>query len=164
MATTPRTLSLTVDPLFSGLYVLQRDFQARLLGMFPADLPDKDKMEYIRSMAYALEDELHEAVGETGWKPWATSNHINREAYRDELSEVLIFLMNLAMVADITPSELLEAVQNKQRKNSKRQDEAYDGVSTKCPECKRAYDDRAVSCYPATEEEPAYCAKTEAML
>ena len=35
----------------------------------------------------------------------------------------------------------------KHEKNAKRQEEGYDGVSTKCPGCKRALDDNAVHCY-----------------
>lgn len=156
---------LNIDPVFSGLYVLQRDFQAFMNGnTFPADLDDVAKMQYIRDTALSLTDELHEALAETGWKPWASSNHLNRDAYKGELSDVFIFFMNLMIVADITPAELMEYVKAKQIRNRERQAEAYDGVSTKCAGCKRAYDDRAVSCYPATNEEPAYCSKTEAML
>lgn len=169
MATTP--IIVRVDPLFSGIFVLQRDFQARLLGMVPADLPDDKKMEYIREQAYALTDELHEATAETGWKSWATSNHINRDAYKGELADVFIFFMNLMLVAGITPSELLEMVKAKIAKNHKRQDDGYDGVSTKCPSCKRAYDDDAVGCYPGRKgldrDDPGivgYCEVVDSMI
>ena len=149
MVTTPAGITLKVDPWFSGLFVMQRDFQARLnFDTFPADFDSDEKMAYIREQALALTDELHEALGETGWKTWATSRHINHDAYKGELADVFIFFMNLMMVADITPSDLLTAVQAKMAKNIKRQDEGYDGVSTKCPGCKRAYDDDAVKCYP----------------
>lgn len=150
-------MTVIVDPLFSGLYVLQRDFQHRLEGQFPADLAPSVKMNYIRTMVLALTDELHEALAETGWKPWATSNHINREGYRGELADAFIFLMNLMLVADITPSELMEVVKAKQIKNHKRQDDGYDGVTTKCPKCKRAYDDDAVGCMPATADLSQLC-------
>ncbi len=155
-------ISLMVDPVFSGLYVIQRAFQARLhQGDLPADLGGTEKMEYIRTQFLALADEQHEALAETGWKPWATSNHINRDAYLGELVDTFIFFMNQMLVADITPSELMEGVRTKQIKNAKRQDEAYDGVSTKCPECKRAYDDDAVKCHPSGErngiEYSAWC-------
>jgi NTP pyrophosphatase (non-canonical NTP hydrolase) len=149
MLTTPAdSIAVTIDPYFSGLYVLQRDFQARLLGDHPVNLDGPAKMAYIREMAYALTDELHEATAETGWKSWATSNHINRPAYTGEMADVFIFMMNLLLVADITPTELMDAVRKKISKNHKRQDDGYDGVTTKCPQCKRAYDDEAVKCYP----------------
>lgn len=151
-------ISVTLDPYFAGIYVLQRDFQASLLnGQFPANLTDEGKMRYLRMQALALTDEVHEALGETGWKDWATSNHINREAYKGEMADVFIFLMNMMLVADITPAELLEAVKNKIAKNHKRQIDGYDGVKGKCPKCKRAYDDDAVGCMPATNMLSALC-------
>lgn len=146
--TDPFPIVLKVDPMFSGLYVRQRDFQARLLGAFPTELDDEVKMAYLRTQSLALTDELHEALGETGWKDWASSNHINRDAYKGELADVFIFFMNLMMVADITPSELMKSVQTKITKNHQRQDNGYDGVTEKCIGCKRAYDDDAVDCYP----------------
>lgn len=160
MADTTQTITVTVDPMFSGLYVIQRAFQARLNdGAFPADLPDILRMSYLRTQALALTDELHEALGETGWKPWATSNHLNRDAYAGELADVFIFFMNMMLTADITPSELMDLVKVKQIKNVKRQDEGYDGVSTKCPGCRRAYDDGAVTCHPSDDKLPEFCEK-----
>jgi NTP pyrophosphatase (non-canonical NTP hydrolase) len=138
-----------VDPMFSGLYVLQQDFQARLLkGQHPANLSNEEKMQYLRTQALALTDELHEALGETGWKDWTTSNHINRDAYKGELADVFIFLMNLMLVGDITPTDLMDAAKAKIAKNHKRQDDGYNGVTEKCPGCRRAYDDDAVTCTP----------------
>lgn len=159
MVAIPTGINLTVDPLFSGLYVIQREFQARLLGGFPSNLDGLAKMVYIREQALALTDELHEALAETGWKSWASSNHVNREAYASELADMLIFLMNMMLVADVTPSEILELVKAKQIKNGQRQDDGYDGVTTKCPECKRAYDDDAVECHPSDDHYPAFCEK-----
>lgn len=158
MATAEIPVVVHVDPMFSGLYVLQRDFQALLHGdELPIDMEDIDRMDYIRTQALALTDELHEALAETGWKPWATSNHINRDAYMGELADVFIFFMNLMIAGDITPTELMTVVKAKQIKNRKRQDDGYDGVTTKCPGCKRAYDDDAVKCFPGSTPTYAWC-------
>src|SRR5262245_35274699 len=151
MVNTPQTIELKVDPMFSGLFAMQVQFQARLLGgQHPALLTDEAKMQYIRTMALALTDELHEALGETGWKDWAASNHLNRDAYMGELADVFIFLMNLMMVAQITPTNLMDVVKAKIMKNHQRQDNGYDGVTEKCPGCRRAYDDNAVKCNQST--------------
>lgn len=157
MVTTP-PITIRIDPEFSGLYVLQRDFQARLLdGRHPAELTDEGKMRYLRTQALALTDELHEALAETGWKDWTTSNHLNRGPYMGELADVFIFLMNLMLVGDITPTDLMGVVKDKISKNHKRQDDGYDGVSTKCPGCKRAYDDTETKCFPGSDESYAWC-------
>lgn len=109
-------------------------------------LDPEERAEFIRWNVLALEDELHEALAETGWKPWATSRHLNREAYKGELVDAFHFFMNLMALGDIDADEVLEGYQVKHLKNAKRQEEGYDGVSSKCPECKAALDDDAVMC------------------
>lgn len=149
MASRTAELGITLDPVMSLMFAKQREFQRRLHDdTEPQNLTDADKMAYIREQALALTDEVHEAMAETGWKSWATSNHINREAYLGELADVFIFWMNLCLVGEITASDIAKVVLEKQFKNHKRQDDGYDGVSTKCPGCKRAYDDDAVKCTP----------------
>src|SRR5690606_23168798 len=98
-------------------------------------------------MHIALIDELHEALAEIGWKPWATSQHFNQAAVKGELVDAFHFFMNLCMVAKVSPEDLIQGYINKSAKNIQRQADGYDGVSTKCPRCNRALDDEAVLCY-----------------
>ena len=126
----------------------QLKFQQRF-GEFPPPDP-KQLMAAITTQAYALTDEIHEATGEVGWKPWASSNHVNRAAYLGELVDAWHFFMNLCLLVNITPEELYAGYMDKIQVNHKRQDDGYDGVSGKCPGCRRAYDDKAVSCWPGS--------------
>lgn len=151
------THPITLDPVLTLMLTKQREFQMRVVGDDPADLRGTDRKAYIREQALALTDELHEALAEVGWKSWATSEHINRAAYAAELADVFIFFMNLMLVADVPAHELCRLVLEKQVKNHKRQDDGYDGVSTKCPVCKRAYDDDAVKCTGADSSGHAWC-------
>lgn len=106
-------------------------------------------MQQIRDNALSLVAETIEAIDETGWKPWASSNHINHKALHSEIVDMWHFFMNLMILADMTADELWEGYRAKHQKNRARQLNGYDGVSTKCPQCKRAYDDSAVLCEPA---------------
>lgn len=115
-------------------------------GQSPRDLTGEARLQFIRVNVLALEDELHEALGETGWKPWATSDHVNEAAFQSELVDALHFLLNLMLAGHIDADEFLAEYQAKRLKNKKRQAEGYDGVSTKCPGCKRALDDTNVPC------------------
>lgn len=118
---------------------------------------DDDRMPAIDFMHWnvtALVDELHELLGEIGWKPWAKSRHINLDAARSEWIDALHFLMNLALVLGMDAEMIRRLYDAKHEKNAKRQAEGYDGVSTKCPVCKRALDDDAVFCSPQEN----YCA------
>lgn len=162
-------LKLTLDPVMTLMLTNQREFQLRVIGDDPVDLRGTERKAYIREQALALLDEVHEALAETGWKSWATSDHINRAAFASELADVYIFMMNLMLVADIPAHELCHLVLEKQIKNHKRQDDGYDGVSTKCPACRRAYDDDAVECRkapPMPNGQPTnvygYCANLDA--
>ena len=51
--------------------------------------------------------------------------------------------MKLAELFDLSG---MEKNAERLKKNAKRQEEGYDGVSTKCPGCHRALDDDAVLC------------------
>jgi hypothetical protein len=138
------------DDLLCTMYAMQERLQVYtyLSGFHPATMDADKQMEYIRTNVLALQDELHEMLGETGWKPWATSNHLNREAYLGEMVDAFHFMMNLMLVAGIGPIEFFNAFIRKNARNSQRQEEGYDGVTGKCPVCRRAYDDVAVECSP----------------
>lgn len=124
----------------------QHELQVNSFGADPKQLAGQEATEWIRWNVLALEDELHEALAEVGWKPWATSRHINRDAYISELVDSFHFLMNLMLVVDCTADEFLEKYFEKRGVNAARQAAGYDGVTGKCSKCKRALDDAAVAC------------------
>lgn len=131
---------------FENALQAQWELQVKSFGADPKALDDEGKLEWIRWNMIALEDELHEALAETGWKPWAKSKHINRDAYVSELVDAFHFLMNLMLVVDCSAEEFLDKYFEKRGINADRQAVGYDGVSTKCKSCKRALDDPAVKC------------------
>ena len=86
-------------------------------------------------------------LAEMGWKPWAKSRHINLEAARGEAIDALHFILNIFLALGLDDAEeIILRYNTKHDKNAKRQEEGYDGVTTKCPGCKRALDDEAVTC------------------
>lgn len=119
----------------------------------PTDADREPAIDFIHWNVTALTDELHELLGEVGWKPWAKSKHINLEAARGELIDAMHFMANLALVLGLTDADdIMRRYHLKHAKNAKRQEEGYDGVSTKCPGCNRALDDEAVECYKLIEK------------
>lgn len=114
----------------------------------PTDEDRRPAIDFMHWNVTAATDELHELLGEIGWKPWAKSRHINLEAARGEWIDALHFMLNLALVLGLDDAdEIMRRYLAKREKNAKRQEENYDGVSTKCPGCNRALDDDAVACY-----------------
>lgn len=136
----------------------QADFQ-RHIGAHPEDIEDPQELiDYIVYMKTALDDELHEMLNETGWKPWATSRHINLEGMKSELVDAFQFFMNLCFAAKMDANELMIRHAEKLQKNYERADNGYDGVSTKCAWCGRALDDTYVLCGRSVDpNKPSYC-------
>jgi dimeric dUTPase (all-alpha-NTP-PPase superfamily) len=132
--------------MLDSIFMRQAVLQKESFGIDPENLPEDEKIQFIKDMILAATDELHEALAEVGWKPWATSRHINREAFVGELVDVLHFIVNLWLAVGATADEVEIRYLDKADKNAKRQTDGYDGVWGKCPECKRAFDDAGVMC------------------
>lgn len=144
--------------LLSRMFEQQEALQRDSYGKSPREIEtDEERIKFIKDMIMAAEDELHEALNEVGWKPWATSRHINVEAFKGELVDAFHFFMNLCMVVDMGPVELYERYLEKRQRNAQRQLDGYDGVASKCPVCKRALDDPGVSCMVDQESGRAEC-------
>lgn len=119
----------------------QHELQVALGKHYPVMSVD-ERIEYIKEMILACEDELHEALGEIGWKSWATSRHINEEAAFNELRDAWQFLTNAMFAVTQADPEILAqrlhiALDDKLRENHRRIDDGYDGVANKCPQCRR---------------------------
>lgn len=141
----------------------QKKLQEEVFGHDFASMSTEDRIEFITWNILAATDELHEALNEVGWKPWASSKHINTESFKSELIDVYHFLMNLFIVAGMDEDEVKAAYFAKRAKNVKRHEVGYDGVNGKCGWCKRSYDDDGVACRPPREGSfTAYCGKNHA--
>lgn len=126
----------------------QRQLQLSMppLNRDPATLEGEERVQFFKDMKLALDAELQEMMDELSWKPWASAEFFNEEAIKSEIIDAWHFLMNLWLAAGGTDGQFFNMYMKKREKNLARQVEGYDGVSTKCPLCKRALDDEHVSC------------------
>jgi hypothetical protein len=114
-------------------------------GMNPIEMNVEEVIEYIKEMTLAATDELHEALGEVGWKTWATSRHINTVAAFSELRDAWQFLTNLMFaVTGEEPENLADMLEaslyKKIELNHARINEMYTGLD-KCGSCHRSLDE-----------------------
>ena len=126
---------------------MQRQLQLKMPppNRVPGDLRGDERAAFVVWNAFALEDEVHEAVAEMGWKPWATSRHLNVEPMLKEMVDAWHFFMNILLViageagwtVDQLAEEFTKVYLAKNAVNAARQADGYDGVSSKCPKCKR---------------------------
>lgn len=108
----------------------------------------------------ALVIELSEFMQEVGWKDWAAPRGwVNRDNAIKELVDAGHFLANLLCALDVSDAEWEYAYRAKQEVNRQRQRDGYDGVTGKCPICRRSYDDQT-GCTPAGVSGPPYCGYT----
>lgn len=123
---------------------LQAALQTHSYGTDPRLITEPvERIQFIKDMHTAIGSELQEMMDEIGWKPWASSNHINEVAAKGEIVDVFHFFMNLMLAFHMTPEELFEGYMEKRARNAVRQAEGYDGIEGKCPRCHRALDDVA---------------------
>lgn len=143
---------MTTD--IKAMLAAQLELQVESFGRDPRDLNPDERAEFIRWNVLALEDELHEALNEVGWKPWATNRDVNVELFVKEMVDAWHFFMNLLLAVHgpgATPEIIAErfcaSYFAKRQVNAQRQEDGYDGVETKCPACKRALDDAGLQRY-----------------
>lgn len=137
----------------------QRMFQATIADSLRPGLPryafidpceppdDQTAMQYLTFNVTALMTELAELLQETGWKPWASSNHLRAEEALGEWVDAWHYMMNILWViagrgvlgdAGTLATLVTERYFEKREKNIKRQvEEDYDGVTGKCSTCHR---------------------------
>lgn len=124
------------------MFAAQREVQA-VIAVDPVIILDQDeRIDYIRTQVLACVAELMEMLDEIGWKPWATSRHVNENAAFGELRDAWQFLMNLMMAVTLAPPEEVAArlhaeLLEKHVINYHRALNDYDGVDGKCRQCHR---------------------------
>ena len=143
---------------FEEMLEAQRQLQIKAYGKDPAELQGDERIQFIKDMTLALTDELHEALAETNWKPWAKGNDVTEDAFQGELVDAFHFFMNLMLVGHMSAEDMAVKYASKRQKNIKRQEDGYDGKN-KCPGCGRALDDDAVHCSMNESVGLVFCVK-----
>ena len=82
--------------------------------------------QWIQNYALALDQETAELVDSVPWKWWSKDKEVDIQNLRVEIVDALHFWLSLAMVAGMTPDDILRLYEQKNRVNHERQDsEAY---------------------------------------
>lgn len=111
---------------FNFLLAMQRKVEA-VWGR-EVDPQDPDAVSaYIRDVVLCATDELHEVLAEVNWKPWKDNRGIkDLEKYREEMADVLHFILDLYLAAGLTGKDIVLDYMAKHHENIRRnQDAAY---------------------------------------
>lgn len=123
------------------IFARQLQLQNESFGYDFTTMTVHDQVAYAHWNVTALVDELHEALHETSWKPWAKDEFIDVEPYSRELIDALHFLVNLFLVVGKTAEDVERMYFAKAEVNKARQDAGYHSRMGKCPTCGRAEDE-----------------------
>lgn len=152
----------------ADMLVAQLRLQRESFDYDPTSGTPEQRMEFLRWNVLALIDELMEMLGETGWKPWADTDHIDHELAMKEMVDAWHFFMNIMLtvsgveVASDSDGQMdMEALaqwfadryMEKRKVNADRQAEGYTGLD-KCPQCKR---DRKTTSHKQSNPDVEFC-------
>lgn len=106
--------------IIDELLTLQKSLE-QAWGRLP-DLTDAEAVsEYIRQTVLCATDELHELLHEVHWKLWKEGHGIRDvEAYREELADVVHFVLDLYLAAGLTGDDLVNDYFSKHHENVRR--------------------------------------------
>lgn len=128
-------------PLFGTWLQQTRVLQTVSFGQDPAELEGEAKADFITWNFAALVIELGEMMAEyPSWKPWVVNRGqtMNREQFIAEMVDALHFVGNILAAVGCDDREFTAAYTLKMGRNAARMaSQVYDGVSDKCPKCKR---------------------------
>ena len=133
----------------------------------PQQLTGDAMADFMRWNAFALEDEIHEAMAEVGWKPWATNRSIAEDSFLGEMVDAFHFFMNMLLCAlpdspEVIAEKFKTAYYKKNQINAQRQEEGYTGTN-KCPGCHRDLRTTAENMVsypdPAEDKDGIWCSK-----
>lgn len=81
--------------------------------------------QFQKDMILGAIDELCECLREIPWKPWKKKQEYHEERFKEEIVDLLHFLVNLSLSAGMSSDELFERYCNKNKINHERHDSGY---------------------------------------
>jgi NTP pyrophosphatase (non-canonical NTP hydrolase) len=125
----PKTVQEQVHEAGHGLdFLLEMQGEIEDLWGRRVDPTDPEAVsQYIRDTILCTTDELHEVLGEVHWKPWKDKRGIKDiENYREEMADVLHFILNLYLAAGLNGRDIVLDYMSKNYANrERRQSEEY---------------------------------------
>lgn len=121
----------TYDDRLSDLLMLQRRLQEDCYHTDFAGMDNEKRIAFIRQNVLALEDELHEALREVGWKSWARTKYVHETRLQEELIDALHFMLSLLLAANMNADDVYRHYLTKNMINRRRQQEGYSGEKTR---------------------------------
>ena len=109
------------------LFLRQWNLQLEAFGTDPTALEGDDRAIWVGQMLFGMADEVHEAAEHVGWKAHAASRHFDRDAFGEELVDVLHYAVALFIAAGWTSERVADAFMDKATVLEERMAGTYSG-------------------------------------
>lgn len=123
-----------MDAKFKDIYLRQEEFENLLISKSNS-LPDKllkdfdkkEKTSFSKELALLLHQEISEFINAVGNYKLHKTQQDGKDIkeVKEEIADMLIFVLDMALTHNMTAEELLEEVSRKQDKNFERQRTGY---------------------------------------
>lgn len=104
-------------PTLTSLYHKQVEFQ-KMLGNL--DIPKDDPNEMAHHLLGLVTEVGEVSQADKRWKKNKRNKHHDFQEKLDEIADCFIFLLNVCIYSDITPWQILEAINHKIEENKRR--------------------------------------------
>lgn len=120
------------DDKLNKIFLHQMELQKKLGVYEKISKCESMKQQYINQMILALHEEAVEIMRETAYKNpeympfgWKKGQEFKEEKFKEEIIDIIHFVMNLCIISGMNPEEIYNRYLNKNKENFKRQDENY---------------------------------------
>jgi dimeric dUTPase (all-alpha-NTP-PPase superfamily) len=114
------------------IYDHQKELQESLGVYEKISGSEQLKQQYINQMLLACHEEVTEIMRETAYKNpdfvpfgWKKGQQFNEENFKEEIIDLIHFVMSLAIVSGMDSDEIFDRYIKKNKKNHKRQEDGY---------------------------------------
>lgn len=107
------------------IFEMQKALNERILGPNFEKAYEEETAKWVLNYCRALQQEVSELVDCVPWKWWAHYQHLDKEHAKEELVDVIHFVVSLAQTLGMSPDDIFTAYLEKNAINHQRQDSGY---------------------------------------
>jgi len=122
----------TKPDMLEQIYHQQFELQASLGTLDKIEESPQMRQQFINQMILALHEEATEIMRETAYKNpdfvpfgWKKKQVENTDKFKEEIIDIIHFVMNLAIVSGMEPKEIFERYEGKNKENHERKENGY---------------------------------------
>jgi dimeric dUTPase (all-alpha-NTP-PPase superfamily) len=116
--------AMTKPDKLEEIFRLQEQLNKRI-GVDTAHLTEEQRQQWVLNYCRAMTQEIAELTDSVPWKWWAKYQKFDKQNARVEVIDLLHFLISIAQVLEMTPTDFYDAYTKKHQVNLARQDSGY---------------------------------------